>query len=147
MTHLVWLSTCPQIDSLQSGGTLLWALTSKTCPRIIRSKICLFRISNISATRSQLSSFSAQSLKRYGHCSDLGVEKALCHRHVEKRWFIRMKQVHQSTASQRTSRRTVHMPSADEIRISLYQEGQCNNQEIRDGELMIGRCWASVVDL
>ena len=49
-----------------------------------------------------LSSFSAQSLKMYGHFWDLGFEIALSHRHVEKRLLFWVKQ--QSTASDRTSR-------------------------------------------
>ena len=35
-----------------------------------------------------LSLFSSQSLKSCEHFSDLGVEIALSHRHVEKRWFF-----------------------------------------------------------
>ena len=50
-----------------------------------------------------LSSQLAQSLKSYGHFSDLGVQIALSQRHVE---FFRVKQIHQSTASQRTTRLT-----------------------------------------
>ena len=41
----------PQIDSIQNRGTFLWTVISKTWPWIIRSKIVIFRISRISATR------------------------------------------------------------------------------------------------
>ena len=44
-----------------------------------------------------LSSFVAQSLKSYDNFSDPGVEIALSHRHVEKRLFSRVKQIHEST--------------------------------------------------
>ena len=40
-----------------------------------------------------LSSFSSQSLKNYEHFPDLGVEIALSHRYVEKRWFLRVKRI------------------------------------------------------
>ena len=48
-----------------------------------------------------LSSQHAHSLKSYRHFSDLGFGIALSHRHVE---FFRVKQIHQSTASERTTR-------------------------------------------
>ena len=41
-----------------------------------------------------LRSFSTQSLKSSDHFSDLWVEIALSHRHVEKRWFFWVKRVH-----------------------------------------------------
>ena len=50
-------------------------------PRLIRSKIGLLE---------SVTSQSTQSLKRYGYFSDLGVEIALSHRHVEKRFSGKM---------------------------------------------------------
>ena len=81
----------PQIDPVQNCETFPWAVISKTCPRIIRSKI-FFRISNISV-RAYMPACSALTqvahlLKSYGHLSDLGVEITLSHRHVD---FFRVK--------------------------------------------------------
>ena len=61
-----------------------------------------FRISNISVLcpHAQL---RAQSLKSYGHFSDLWVVIALSHRHVE---FYQVKQIHQSTVLESTTRPT-----------------------------------------
>ena len=69
-----------------------------------------------------LSSLVAQSIKSYGHFSDLGVEIALSHRHVE---FFQVKQIHQSTASERTTR---------------VDTGQTT----RDVGPVFGYCWANV---
>ena len=37
-----WNRFQPQIDRVQNRGTFLWTVMSKTCPRIIRSKIVFF---------------------------------------------------------------------------------------------------------
>ena len=47
---------------------------------------------------------SQRQFQSYGHCSDLGVEIALSHRHVEKRWFSLVKWLQQSTAHTFTMR-------------------------------------------
>ena len=49
---------------------------------VIRSKIVFLESVTFQFHARMLSSEVAQSLKRYGHFSDLGIETALSHRHV-----------------------------------------------------------------
>ena len=51
-----------------------------------------------------LSSLVAESLRSYGHFTNLGVQIALSHRRVEKRSFFRVKQIKESTAHTLTVR-------------------------------------------
>ena len=66
-------------------------------PRIIRWKIDLLESVTFKLQDRMSNSFSAQSLKSYGHFSDIEVEIPLSHHHVEKRWFFRVKWMRQST--------------------------------------------------
>ena len=67
----------------------------------IRSKKVFLRISNISVPCPQAQLRGCTVIKICGHFSDLVVEIALSHLHVE---FLRVKRIHQSTASERTTR-------------------------------------------
>ena len=78
-----WNRFQPQIDPVQIRGTFFWTVISKPSPRIIRSKISFLEAVTFQLHARMLSSQVAQSLKSCGHFSDLGVEIALSHRHVE----------------------------------------------------------------
>ena len=89
----------PQIDPVQNCVTFLWTVISNR-PRIIRSKIVFFRISNISVTRphAQLRVFTL--IKKFQTYFGQWVGIALSHHHV----FFRVNQIQQSTASEWTTR-------------------------------------------
>ena len=59
---------------------------SKNLPQNNQIENSFFRISNISALRSHAQLIVRTVIKKlFGHSSDLGIEIALSHRHVEKR--------------------------------------------------------------
>ena len=94
------------LKPVQNRGKYFWTvrLISKICPRIITSKIVFLESVTFQLHTRMLNSQPAQSLKSYGHFSDLRVEIALRHRHAVKRRFFRVKRIQQSTASERTTR-------------------------------------------
>ena len=57
---------------MQNRGTFLWTVISKTWPRLIKSIKDLLESVAFQQHDRMLSSFFAQSLKSYGHFSDLG---------------------------------------------------------------------------
>ena len=71
----------PQIDRVQNRGTFHWTVIGKY-QGVIRSKIVFLESVIFQSNAHMLSSEVAQSLKSYGHFSDLGVGIALSHRHV-----------------------------------------------------------------
>ena len=68
-----------------------------------------FRINSISSLRSHAELIFRTVIKTLWMWCVVGFgggggSRSLCHRHVEKRWFFRVKRIQQSTASMRTSR-------------------------------------------
>ena len=68
---------------VQNRGKFLWTVISKTCPRIIRSKLVVLESEKFRLYACMPSSTHAQLLNSFGHFSELGVEIALSHRHVD----------------------------------------------------------------
>ena len=85
----------PQIYRVQNRGTFLWTVGKYR--GVIRSKIVFLESVTFQFHARMLSSEVAQLLKS----SDLGDGIALSHRHVG---IFRVKQIHPSTASERTTR-------------------------------------------
>ena len=69
----------PQTDRVQIRGTFLRSVISGNN----QAESSLLESATFQFHARMLSSEVAQSLKSYGHFSDLGVEIALSHRHVE----------------------------------------------------------------
>ena len=91
-----------QIDRVRNCGTFLWTVINKTSDRIIRSKIVFFIISSISATtRSHAQLKGRKVIKKlwtfFGPWGRDRSQSPPC-------WIFRVKQIHQSTASERTTR-------------------------------------------
>ena len=72
-----------QTDPLQNRGTFLQTVISETSPRIISQKYIFLESVTFQFHARMLSSQLVKSLISYGHLSDLEVEIALDHRHVE----------------------------------------------------------------
>ena len=102
------------------------------CRGVIRSKIFFLESVTFQFHARILSSEVAQSIKSYGHFSDLGVGIALSHRHVV---FFRVKQIHQSTASEWTTRLVI----TDSVGLLIHGDMYPTNSRIghRAGCLLI----------
>ena len=68
----------PQTDPVQNRGTFFWTVISKTWPQIIKSELFFLESVTFQVRDRMLSSFSAQSLKSYGHFLDLGIVSPPC---------------------------------------------------------------------
>ena len=102
-TMLSWaLVFQSQIDPVQNRGTFLWAVISKTCHWIIRSnKVLLYKISNISVPCPHAQLRGQTVIKKlwtfFGPWGRDRAQSPPC-------WIFRVKLIHQSTASERTTR-------------------------------------------
>ena len=89
-----WNKFQPQIDPVQDRGTFLWTVISKTCPRMVRSKIVLLhRISNISVTCPHAQATGRTVIKKlWIFFGPWGWDRS----QTPPCWIFRVKQIHQS---------------------------------------------------
>ena len=83
------------------GETFISTVISKTWPRIISSKRVFLESVTFQLRHRMFSTFLSQSLKSYGHFSDLSLSVTAMLENVD---FFQLKRKKQSTASERTSR-------------------------------------------